>query len=367
MSYCNHLIVIAALTVSLVSPAAATAQNHADKTEPRSQGHAEIREGADTGEGAVTGEGADTGAGADLRLDADTRKNAGAPADEDSKASKNEATDVTRLDAPAAVREGNRLLRADELTPALRAYEHAQSIEPDAREIDFVQGLAHFKDGAYELARQSFEDAATASSETLVDDALYGVGTTYHAEALARQENPQEAFPLLEQAMKRYQEVLAHQPDHQAARDANYRAASKWRVIKKLLEEQQKQRQKQQDDQQQEKNEEQQEQDDQQKQNQDDQQQSQEQQQQDPSQQDEQEQDGDPQDQEQEQEPQASESDQQDDNEQDAKQAQAQQEEVSREDAQRKLRELMQALRDRNEFRPKRAKRYRPAPVDKDW
>lgn len=316
----SRLMLFAALAASLMSLTPAAAQNAADKTDPQPQ---------------------------------------------------RDATDVSQLDAPAAVREGNRLLRADELSSALQAYEHAQSIEPDAREIDFVQGLAHFKDGAYDLARQSFEDAATASSDKLVDDALYGVGTTYHAEALARQDDPQEAFPLLEQAMKRYQEVLAHQPDHQAAKDANYRAASKWRVIKKQLEEQQKQQQEQQDGDDQEKDEdEQQEQrkDDQQKQDQDD-----EQQQQDQSQQDEeqQEQDGDPQDQDQdqdqEQDPQESESDQQNDDDQQAKQAKEQQEETSREDAQRKLRELMQALRDRNENKPKRVERYRHAPVDKDW
>lgn len=341
MIHFNFVMVFAALAaVSFVSPAPAMAQNQTDKTEPQPQGNAAARENA-------------------------------VPVDEDSSVSNNDEPDVSQLDAPAAVREGNRLLRSDELTSALRAYEHAQSIEPDAREIDFVQGLAHFKNGAYELARHSFEDAATASSDKLVDDALYSVGTTYHAEALARQDDPQEAFPLLEQAMKRYQEVLAHQPDHQAAKDANYRAASKWRVIKKMLEEQQQQQEQQNSDDQEKDEDEQQEQqqDDQQKQDQDDEQQEQ---QQDPSEQDEQqqdqqEQDGEPQDQEQDQESQESNPDQENENEQNAEQAKAQQEEVSREDAQRKLRELMQALRDRNENKPKRAERYRHVPVDKDW
>ena len=45
--------------------------------------------------------------------------------------------------APRLVREANELLLSDKPAEALRTYEQAQSLKPDAREIAFDQALAH--------------------------------------------------------------------------------------------------------------------------------------------------------------------------------------------------------------------------------
>ncbi len=267
------------------------------------------------------------------------------------------------LGAAQAVRAGNQLLLANDPAGALTAYQHARTIEPAAHEIDFVEGLAHYTMEDYEAARASFENAATAKNDALVDDAIYSVGTTYHAEALKQTENPQEAIASLEKAMQRYQTVLGNRPDHPAANDANFKAASMWRTLKQQMEQQQQEQQQNEDG---EKNEEQESQD--QEKQQSDQQQEQEKnedQQQQQSQDQEQESDQQQQDQQQseEQEQQQSEQEQKEQQEQQAQKS----EEDSREDAERKLRELMQALRDRQKRKPQRVERVQVAPADKDW
>src|SRR3972149_6863063 len=66
-------------------------------------------------------------------------------------------------------------------------------------------------------------------------------------EGLAKAAEPQLALSKLESAMQRYQSVLSRRPEHQAAKDANYKAASVWRKLKQQLEQQQQQQNDQQD------------------------------------------------------------------------------------------------------------------------
>ncbi len=247
------------------------------------------------------------------------------------------------LSAHQAVRRGNEQLSAGKPDQALEAYRQARELEPEAREIGFVEGLAHFDLGAYEPARQAFRKAAGVEHDDLSADALYSLAATDHAEALASMENaPQEALGQLESAMRRYHEVLNQRPGHRATRDANRRAASMWRKIKQQLQEQQQENQDQDQDK---KNE------DQEKQDQD---QNQEGEQQDQEQNDQQEQ----------QEQQQSESD---DQSKDQQQQAQQQEQVSREQAERRLREMMQAVRERKKKRREQTRKVRLAPVEKDW
>lgn len=307
------------------------------------------------------------------------------------KAEKPEPVVLDQLEAPDAVREGNRLLRAGDAEQAMRAYDRAHELAPTAHEIDFDKGLAQFKLGDYEAARRAFENAALSSDDSLVDDAIYSIGNTYHAEALAKRDNPQEAIPLLENAMQRYQSVLAGREDHEAAREANYKAASLWRTMKKQLEQQQQQQQQQQDSEQDEEQQEDQEQqqqqqsqqenqeqqDQQEQQSQDQQQDNQDQQsqqdhqdqqqdQQQESDQQEQQDQQSPQNQEQQQDQEQSAEREQQDQQQQQAQAQRQAEEARRQ-AERQLRDLMQELRQRNKRKPEQQQPIRPAPVEKDW
>lgn len=267
--------------------------------------------------------------------------------------------ELNKLDPYRAVHEGNQLLLSGDPAKALDYYNHARKLKPDAREVDFVQGLGHYALEEYEDARQAFQRAAGGLSDSLADDALYSLGTAYHAEALSSQENPQLALSHLESAMRQYHNVLANNPDHQAAQDANLKAATMWRNIKQILEEQQQQQSDENKDQENEDNENK---EDQQKQDQE----NQDQQDQDKQQQDQQNQDQDESDKK-DQQQQSSENDKK---EQDEKQQQAQaqqQEEVSREQAERKLREMMQALRDRKKAKRRQKQKIPFQPVDKDW
>jgi len=263
--------------------------------------------------------------------------------------------------APKAVREGNLLLKAGDAASALELYRQAETLKPNAREIAFDRGLGHYALGQFDQAREAFEKAAGGEGDALADDAVYSAGASDHAEALAKAAEPQLALSKLESAMQRYQSVLSRRPEHQAARDANYKAASTWRTLKQQLEQQQ----------QQEQNDSQDPNEDGEKQENQEQQPSQQQKENEKNeQQSKQNQEQQKQDQQSEQK-QSSSAEEQEKKEEQSKEAQAQQQEekeqVSREQAERKLREMMQALRDRKKLRPEEVRKAPISPVDKDW
>ncbi len=258
------------------------------------------------------------------------------------------------LSAREAVREGNRLLDEGDAAGALEAYRQAEELRPGTREVPFVQGLAHFTLGEYEQARQAFEKAAAAMDDQLAFDAEYGIGTTYHAEALANLDNPQLAVSHFENAMQRYQNVLSSRRDHEAAREANLKAGTMWRQLKQLLEEQEQQQNQEQDENEEESQDQQSPQQDENEQQANDEQQS-------PQDQQEQDEQG-----ENEKEGQAQ--DGQEQEEQQQQEAQQREQQALREQAQRRLREMMQALRQRKKERRETEVQTVPvAPVDKDW
>jgi len=257
---------------------------------------------------------------------------------------------ATRESAPKLVREANELLLGDKPAEALRSYEKAQALRPDAREIAFDQALAHYRMGDFDKAREAFTRAAEGVGDALADDAMYGLGTCDHAEALGAQD-PKEAVSKIENAMRNYQSVLGNQRDHGTARDANLKAASYWRQLKQQM---QQQEQQQNQDQQNKEDQEQQEK------NQQREQQSEQQQQEQQEQQSEQ----NKQDQKKEQEQKASaQKEQREQKEQSAEQK----EEASRDQAERKLREMVQAMRDRKKHRREETKTPTYRPTEKDW
>ncbi len=271
-----------------------------------------------------------------------------------------QATDATFPDAnwPAhkAVRAGNKRLIEGDPAAALQAYRYAEELEPDAPQIPFVEGLAYYAQQDYEAARRLFERAATAEDAKLANDALYSLGTTYHAQALQQEQDPQAAIEHLEQALQRYRLVLDQDPHHEQARDANRKAAAMRRQLREMMQQQQQEQQSQSDNQEKKEDENQENQD---QENQDqsssdgeqeenDQQQasSEDNDQQQASQQDDSSDDA----QEDKQESQsADKQDQQDDKKQQAS-AKQQEESESSKQAKRQLREMMQALRDRKKI-----------------
>lgn len=285
---------------------------------------------------------------------------------------------ISVVSAYESVREGNQLLRDGKAEDALKVYDEAAKLAPDAREIPFARGIAQYELGRFDEARQSFQDAALSSNRALAADAAYGIGAAHHAEALAHSDDPKQVLSRLEQAMSQYRALLANQPNHAFAREADSKAARMWKQVKQQLEQQQQQ----QDDQQQNQNQDQQQSDQQQQQQQQDQQdgensqdQSEQQQQQSQEQNsDEQksqenqqqagEQDQKSEDQSQQQSSQQEKAEEQDDEE---KEQAASEQRTSREQAERRLREMMQELRDRRKAKERPVERPLIAPVDKDW
>jgi len=293
------------------------------------------------------------------------------------------------VDAYDAVDRGNRLLKAGDAKDALPLYQHAAKLKPDAREIAFAEGLSHYHLGEYDEARKYFDEASLGHTDALADKALYSAGASYHEEALAAaKKDPKTAISNLEDAMQRYQSVLAHDPDFKEARDANYKAGHTWRQIKKLMKQQQQQQQqnsdkKNKDDQ---KNQDQKkDQQDQQQKNQDKKDQKQQDQQQKQQQQNQKEQDQQQQQKSADQKKQDEKQDQQSASDEQKKEQQSAQkqdkqkdesqekqkklteQDVSREQAERKLREMMQAQRQREKQRAKKVVPLPPESVDKDW
>lgn len=282
--------------------------------------------------------------------------------------------DSSNKSARTLVEEGNRRFRGGQYDAALESYDAAKEKKPDALEVEYDRAISALALGRLEEAREAFERVTLSPNTDLAENAMYGLGACDHAEALAAEtENPQDAVGKLEQAMRRYHDVLSANPDHKLARDANYRAGTKWRQIKEMLQQQQQQQQgnedqEQSDDPQEQEQQQQQGEQDQQKQDQQqegDQQQDQqqaEQQQESDQQNEEQSQDG------QDQQKQQSESEPQQDpsDEQEAQPAE-EQEDLSREQAARELRRLMDQMRERKQERRQPIPAPAPPPLEKDW
>jgi Ca-activated chloride channel family protein len=266
-----------------------------------------------------------------------------------------------QLSARVAVQQGNQQLIEGNAPAALEAYAHAHDLRPDALEIPFVQGLGHFALKEYDEAKTAFEKAATSKDHALADDALYSVGTCYHAEALDKPDEPQAAIEKLENALQRYQSVLASQPQHEAARDATVKAASLRRQIKQMLQQQEQEKSECDNPKEGEEGEEEKKESESSQKN--DEKQQEQQQQSDQSEQQEQSDSAEQQQGEQ----QESEQQQAEGEEQQQMSEAQQQEDASREQAQRRLREMMQDMRERQKQRRSQPQPVRSTPVDKDW
>ena len=258
------------------------------------------------------------------------------------------------LSARAAVREGNaKLLEGDAVT-ALDAYSHAEELRPHAPQIPFAQGLAHLAQKDFDAARDAFRAVAASDNARLANDTLYSLGVSYHLEAMENSENPKQAVEKLESAMARYREVLASAPNHAAARESDYKAAAMRRQLKQLLEQQQQQQDQQGDQEEQE----------------EDRQQSDQEQQEGGQQQDQEQQSSDQQQEEEGDQQQQQSADKSNDDSEEEKQQQAQkneEEEISREQAERQLREMMQAIRERQKKRKSNVRKVPLPPVERDW
>lgn len=280
-------------------------------------------------------------------------------------ASATEATEqpADNRTARQLVREGNQKLQSGEPETAIDLYDRARRIKPEAAEIAFDQGLAHFRRGDYEKAREAFNEAVHAENAQLADDALYGMAASEHAAAL-QVPQPDQAIPMLEDAMMKYQDVLSHQPGYDAVRDAHFKAVEKWRQLKQLQEQQQQQQQQQQEQDEQDQEDQEEQQDQQPQQQEADQQQESEQQDQQEAQQQNQQQEQQQPDEQQQQ--QSAEEQQQEQSQEQPADADPAPDE-NKEQARRELRRLMDHMRQRKQNRQEPPAPVQPSRPDKEW
>ncbi len=278
------------------------------------------------------------------------------------------------LTAEQAVRQGNKLLKDGHPQAALEAYAHARKLAPEAPEIAFSEGLAHYAGQDLERAREAFFKASGARNKSLANDALYSLAACDHAEALKEGQEPKSAIHKLESAMQQYHEVLSRDSKHEAAREANAKAAALWRQFKQQIQQQEQQqscdkenKDKQEDESKnEEKKEGEQQQNEKDSSEQQDGQEKQAEQQESPKNEKQ-----DPSSKQKKDEAQKKEPQQSTEENQDAQAAQEKpsdkMEEASREQAKRKLREMMQTVQQRKKAKPEQVQRVVPVPVDKDW
>lgn len=289
-------------------------------------------------------------------------------------------------------REAQAALDSGEFDQAIETYDQALEALPDSDTLLYNQGVAQYRKGDLDAARELFLKSLKTRDPELEAKAKFNLGNCAYASALAHQEDIQTAVGELEQAIRHYKDAIRAAPDDE---DPRVNMEMSQLLMKQLLDRQQQQQNQQgdgeQNDQQQEQQDQQQQepQDQQQEKQQQDQQQSgeqndrQQEQQQQSGEQDRQEQESEHEQQqqqsgeeqkgqEQQQQQQQGQQDQQQQtgDPQQAQQAQGQkgdeEQRMTREQAMR----LLQLIRDREMQRReqlRRSQRARLAPVEKDW
>lgn len=267
------------------------------------------------------------------------------------------------------VEQGNAALTAGDHDAALQAYDQADGLLPDSPPIRYNKGLAHYRKGEFDKARDLFNEALSTRDLELEAAAHFNLGNCAYSQALAKQQNFDEAINLATQAIGSYRRTLELTPDDRDAK-ANIETA---RLFIKHLEDQKKNQQEQQKKQKDQQNKQPQSQPSSQPQSQPSSRPKQQDQKKDPSEDDRQDKQKQQQEQQQGQDQQQKEQDQkeqrgQDQQKQDqqAQQAAAKQGKLSRDEAER----LLQSIRDKERQRRRavvRRQRGIRVPVERDW
>lgn len=130
------------------------------------------------------------------------------------------------------VEEGNRLFLQGDIASAIEKYRQALPACPDSHELAFDIGLAHLQLGEYDAAKESLRKAALSKNRELADNARFALGLCDHAQALKTVPlDPSSALNHAQNAIRQYHDVLTHNPNHAAARDAWRKGAALWRYL----------------------------------------------------------------------------------------------------------------------------------------
>jgi Ca-activated chloride channel family protein len=88
------------------------------------------------------------------------------------------AASSLRADVGSSMRKGNRQYSDEQYEEALRFYEEAEMIEPDAPRIHFNKGNAYYRQGDLEEAGREYQLATLTEDDALRAQALYNMGNT---------------------------------------------------------------------------------------------------------------------------------------------------------------------------------------------
>ena len=149
------------------------------------------------------------------------------------------------------VQQGNESYQQEQYDDALKAYEQAAEVEPDAPGVWFNKWDALYQQGEFDKAIDAYEQAALRSQDpSLEARSKFNQGNASFRGGIAKQqEDPKQALASVERGVRLYQDALKLDPK---LNDARHNVEVARRVMKALIEQMQNQPQqpgdKQQDD-----------------------------------------------------------------------------------------------------------------------
>ncbi len=149
------------------------------------------------------------------------------------------------------LKEAGRALEEKRYDDALKLYEQARALDPQAAEIPYNMGVAAYRKGDLDQAAQLFDQARMlATDPALRARAAYNLGTTAYRKSIAQPEDApqaqaamQQASNELSQAIEHFRETIDADPTDM---DARVNGELAWRWLEQLKEMQKRQPQQQQ-------------------------------------------------------------------------------------------------------------------------
>ena len=119
----------------------------------------------------------------------------------------------------ASPREAESLYEVGDFKGAAEHYSEEIERSPDDARLHFNLGAAHYRDGAYEAALETLDEALTTDDLELQRDAFYNLGATqYRLGEAALQTDPQSTLRLWEEGLKQFESALDLHPEDEDAK-----------------------------------------------------------------------------------------------------------------------------------------------------
>lgn len=143
------------------------------------------------------------------------------------------------VDLRAALEQANQAMADQDYPAAVKAYQKAIEADPDQPGLAYNLGVAAYKQGQLEEAKDRFTQALQNATPNVEARAKFNLGNVAYAQALKKVQAAPEAIQLLRSAVAHYRDALEVRPDDVDAR-ANIESA--WLLLDKLRQQQEKQK-----------------------------------------------------------------------------------------------------------------------------